>query len=291
MVGHIPNIIFNGILMGGIYALVAMGFTLQYGVARVLNLGHGEFIMFAAFSSLSLYVLFGISPLLSVVMVSVGLGIVGFLLHSTLFRKLLKSSPSWGAFESSSLLAAFGLLYIIQSTAKVIWPGLPWRVTFWAYPLAKILGVQIMANQVIALSFAIALALGFYFFLMRSRIGKAIRAAAEDPATAGLMGINTDRMLALCFGLGAGLAGLAGVLYSTCYSVSTDMGLNYTLVAMVVVVLGGLGSVPGALIGGIIMGIVSEIFNWTYPLFAVPVFYFIFIILLLVRPTGIMGKR
>jgi branched-chain amino acid transport system permease protein len=290
MIAFIPKIIFDGILIGGIYALVAMGFTLQYGVARVLNLAHGEFIMFAGFSTLSLYVLFGINPLLALVIVALGLGIVGFLLHTTLFRKLLKSSPSWAAFESSSLLAAFGLLFMIQATAKIIWPGLPWRITFLAYPI-NILGVQLLANQVIVFSFAIAIALAFYFFLVRSRVGKAIRAAGEDPATAGLMGINTDRVLALCFGLGAGLAGLAGVLYSTCYSVTTDMGLNYTLIAMVVVVLGGLGSVPGAFIGGLILGLVSEIFNWTQALFAVPAFYFIFIILLLVRPTGIMGKR
>jgi branched-chain amino acid transport system permease protein len=290
MIAFIPRIIFEGILIGGIYALVAMGFTLQYGVARVLNLAHGEFIMFAGFSTLSLYVLFGINPLLSLVVVTLGLGIVGFLLHTTLFRKLLKSSPSWAAFESSSLLAAFGLLFMIQATAKIIWPGLPWRITFFAYPI-NILGVQLLANQVIVFSFAIAIALAFYFFLSRSRVGKAIRAAGEDPATAGLMGINTDRVLALCFGLGAGLAGLAGVLYSTCYSVTTDMGLTQTLIAMVVVVLGGLGSVPGAFIGGLILGIVSEIFNWTQALFAVPAFYFIFIILLLVRPTGIMGKR
>ena len=290
MIGFIPKIIFNGILTGGIYALVAMGFTLQYGVARVLNLAHGEFIMFAAFSSLSLYVLFGINPLLALAIVAFGLGIIGFLLHSTLFRKLLKSSPSLGAFESSSLLAAFGLLFVIQATAKIIWPGLPWRVTFLAYPI-RILGVQVMANQVVALSFAIGIALAFYFFLMRSRMGKAIRAAAEDRATAGFMGINTDRVLALCFGLGAALAGFAGVLYSTCYSVSTNMGMNHTLMAMIVVVLGGLGSVPGAFIGGLILGIISEILNWTQPLFAMPVFYVIFIILLLVRPTGIMGKR
>jgi branched-chain amino acid transport system permease protein len=290
MIGFIPKIIFNGILTGGIYALVAMGFTLQYGVARVLNLAHGEFIMFAAFSTLSLYVLFGINPLLSLAIVAFGFWIIGFLLHSSLFRRLLKSSPSPGAFESSSLLAAFGLLFVIQATAKIIWPGLPWRVTFLAYPI-KILGVQVMANQVVALSFAIAIALAFYFFLMRTRMGKAIRAAAEDRATAGFMGINTDRVLALCFGLGASLAGFAGVLYSTCYSVSTNMGMNHTLMAMIVVVLGGLGSVPGAFIGGLILGIISEILNWTQPLFAMPVFYVIFIILLLVRPTGIMGKR
>jgi branched-chain amino acid transport system permease protein len=277
-------------LWGGIYALVAMGFSLQYGVARVLNLAHGEFIMFAAFSSLSLYVLFGISPLFSLVIVSLGLGIIGFLLHSTLFRRLLRSSPSSAAFESSSLLAAFGLLFLIQAVAKIIWPGLPWRVTFLAYPIT-ILGVQVLVNQVVALSFAIAIALAFYFFLARTRMGKAIRAAAEDRATARFMGINTNRVLALCFGLGAALAGFAGVLYSMCYSVSTTMGMDQTLMAIIVVVLGGLGSIPGAFIGGMILGIISQILNWTEPVLAMPAFYVIFIILLLVRPTGIMGKR
>ena len=286
----VPKIIFEGILWGGIYALVAMGFSLQYGVARVLNLAHGEFIMFAAFSSLSLYVLFGISPLFSLVIVSLGLGIIGFLLHSTLFRRLLRSSPSSAAFESSSLLAAFGLLFLIQAVAKIIWPGLPWRVTFLAYPIT-ILGVQVLVNQVVALSFAIAIALAFYFFLARTRMGKAIRAAAEDRATARFMGINTNRVLALCFGLGAALAGFAGVLYSMCYSVSTTMGMDQTLMAIIVVVLGGLGSIPGAFIGGMILGIISQILNWTEPVLAMPVFYVIFIILLLVRPTGIMGKR
>jgi branched-chain amino acid transport system permease protein len=286
----VPKIIFEGILWGGIYALVAMGFSLQYGVARVLNLAHGEFIMFAGFSSLSLYVLFGISPLFSLAIVSIGLGVIGFLLHSSLFRRLLKSSPSLPAFESSSLLAAFGLLFLIQAVAKIIWPGLPWRVTFLAYPI-RIFGVQVLVNQVVALSFAIAIALAFYFFLARTRMGKAIRAAAEDRATARLMGINTNRVLALCFGLGAALAGFAGVLYSMCYSVSTTMGMDQTLMAIIVVVLGGLGSIPGAFVGGMILGIISQILNWTEPVLAMPAFYIIFIILLLVRPTGIMGKR
>jgi branched-chain amino acid transport system permease protein len=290
MIANIPKILFEGILWGGLYALVAMGFSLQYGVARVLNLAHGEFIMFAAFSSLSLYVLFGINPLIALIIVAVGLGIIGFLIHSTLFRKLLRSSPSAGAFESSSLLAAFGLLFIIQAVAKIIWPGLPWRVTFLADPIS-IFGVKVLVNQVVALSFAIAIALAFYFFLARTRMGKAIRAAAEDRPMAAFMGINTNRVLALCFGFGAALAGFAGVLYSMCYSASTSMGMNLTLIAMIVVVLGGLGSVPGAFIGGMILGIISQIINSTEPVLAMPAFYLIFIILLLVRPTGILGKR
>src|SRR5512136_2567812 len=166
MTETILGIVFNGLLIGGIYALIAMGFSLQYGVARVLNLAHGEFIMFAAFVSLSLYTLFGISPLISVVVVTIGMFIVGFPLHRTMFRSLLKSSPSPAAFEGSSLLAAFGLLYIIQSTAKAIWPGLPAWNTYLGFPL-NILGVQILANRVVALSFALVIALAFYVFLAR----------------------------------------------------------------------------------------------------------------------------
>ncbi|MFP4641807.1 MAG: branched-chain amino acid ABC transporter permease [Dehalococcoidia bacterium] len=283
-------VLFGGVLMGGIYALIAMGFSLQYGVARVLNLAHGEFIMFGAFSSIALYTLCGVNPLISLVIVAPGLFIMGFLLHRTLFRSLLKSSPSFAAFEGSSLLATFGLLYVIQNVAKVIWPGLPKQVTFLSFPV-HLLDVTIMTNKVVALSFAIVIALGFYFFLARTRTGKAIRAAAQDPATAGLMGINMDWVLALCFGLGAALAGFAAVLYAMCYSISTSMGMEHTLIAIIVVVLGGVGSIPGAFIGGLILGIISEILRYTEPIMAMPAFYFIFLVLLLVKPTGIMGKK
>jgi branched-chain amino acid transport system permease protein len=289
MTETITNVIFGGVLMGGIYALVAMGFSLQYGVARVLNLSHGEFIMFGGFISVSLFTAFSVNPFLSLVIVALSFFIVGFWLHRTLFRSLQKSSPSLAAFEGSSLLATFGLLYIIQGIAKLIWPGLPIRVTFLAEPI-QILGATILANRLIALSFAIVIAVAFYLFLLRTRLGKAIRAAAQDQATAGLMGIDINRVLAICFGLGAALAGFAAILYSMCYSVSTTMGMEQTLIAIIVVVLGGLGSIPGAFIGGLMLGIVSEILRWTEPVLAMPVFYCVFLILLLVRPKGIFGK-
>ncbi|MBA7560332.1 High-affinity branched-chain amino acid transport system permease protein LivH [subsurface metagenome] len=289
MAAIISNIVLDGVLMGGIYALIAMGFNLQYGVARVLNLSHGEFIMFGGFACFSLYTLFGINPLLSLAIVAPGLFIIGFLLHRTVFRNLLKSSPSLAAFEGRSLLATFGLLFIIQYTARLIWPGLPKQMSFLAFPI-YILGATIMANRVVALSFAIVIGLAFYLFLSRTRMGKAIRAAAQDPTTASLMGVNINRVLAICFGLGALLAGFAAVLHSMCFAIATTMGLQYTIIALIVVVLGGLGSIPGAFIGGLILGIVSEILRWTEPVLAMPVFYSIFLILLLVRPKGILGK-
>ena len=121
-------------------------------------------------------------------------------------------------------------------------------------------------------------------------MGKAIRAAAQDPTTAGLMGVNINNVLAICFGLGAALAGIAGMLISMCYPVHTVMGLEYTVIAIIVVVLGGLGSIPGSFIGGFILGLVGSLVTFFEPGLALAAYYALFILLLLVKPTGLMGK-
>jgi branched-chain amino acid transport system permease protein len=286
----ILDIVFNGVVWGGIYALMSTGFSLQYGVARVLNLSHGEFIMLGSFLTFEVCTLLGITPLLSLPIVGLGLFIIGFLLYGTLFRKLRKSSPSVGAFEGSALLATFGLLYIIQYAAILEWGSLPYNIRYLTTPI-RFWGVVIPTNRIVAFAFAIGISLALYFFLSRTRLGKAIRAAAQDPATAGLMGVNINMVLALCFGLGALLAGFAGVLHILCFPASTIMGLKYTLIAIIVVVLGGLGSIPGCFIGGLILGIVGYAIEHFEPLLSLPAFYVIFLVLLLVRPTGIFGKR
>jgi branched-chain amino acid transport system permease protein len=283
------DIVIGGLLMGGIYALIAMGLSLQYGVAKVLNIAHGEFIMLGAFSTWALYTAFGINPLISLVIVGPLIFIIGFLLHRTMFRSLMKSSPSPAAFEGSSLLATFGLLYIIQNTAIIIWSAASRGITYLASPV-NLFGAVFAANRLVTLGFAVGIGLAFYIFLARTRVGKAIRAAAQDPAAAGLMGVNINLVLALCFGLGALMAGFAGVLYSMCFPISPIMGLGYTLIAIIVVVLGGLGSIPGSFIGGFILGIIGSVVTYIEPSLTVAAFYFIFILLLLVRPTGIMGK-
>jgi branched-chain amino acid transport system permease protein len=279
----------GGLLMGGIYALIAMGLSLQYGVARVLNIAHGEFIMLSAFLTWMLYTSFGVNPLLCLVIVGPLVLIIGYILHTTLFRSLLKSAPSAAAFEGSSLLATFGLLYIIQNVATIIWGAASRGYIYLASPVI-ILGAVFQANRLVTLGFAVGIGLAFYIFLARTRMGKAIRAAAQDPSTAGLMGVNINRVLALCFGLGALMAGFAGVLLSTCFPITSTMGLNYTVIAIIVIVLGGLGSIPGSFIGGFILGIIGSVVNYFEPSLTVAAFYFIFIILLLVRPKGILGK-
>ena len=286
----ILNILLNGVVWGGIYALMSMGLSLQYGVARVLNLAHGEFIMLAAFLTASVCTLPHMNPLISLAIVGPALFIIGFLLYSTLFRHLRKSSPSVGAFEGRSLLATFGLLYIIQYAARLEWGSLPYNIKYLTDPI-HFLGVSIQTNRIVAFAFAIGLSVALYLLLSRTRLGKAIRAAAQDPATAGLMGVNINMVLALCFGLGALMAGFAGVLHIMCFPASTVMGLKYTLIAIIVVVLGGMGSIPGCFIGGLILGIAGYAIEQFNAMLSLPAFYAIFLVLLLVRPAGIFGKR
>jgi branched-chain amino acid transport system permease protein len=344
----ILDILIGGLLIGGIYALIAMGLSLQYGVARVLNVAHGEFIMLGAFGTWALYTSFHINPLISLVIVGPIIFIVGFILHRTFFRHILTSIPvlgeiiilgaliSWtiyellkvykvgnpiaaiiigipiaialdiflrktvfkriggsppsqAAFEASSLLATFGFLYIIQNAAIIVWSSSTRGYTFLATPV-NLAGAVFATNRLLTLGFAVIIGIAFYVFLARTRVGKAIRAAAQDPTIAGLMGVNINQVLAVCFGMGAALAGIAGVLYSMSFSITATMGLERTIIAIIVVVLGGLGSIPGSFIGGFLLGIIGEIVKHFEPSLALASYYVIFILLLMLRPKGIMGK-
>ena len=275
--------------MGGIYALIAAGLSLQYGVGRVLNISHGEFIMLGAFTTWTLYTFFGISPLISLAICGPILFIIGFFIHRTLFQFLRNKSESIDAFADSSLLASFGLLFIVQNLAL-----LAWKADIRGYSYLKssvsIFGAMFAANRLVALLFAVVISTAFYFFLTRTRLGKAIRAAAEDPTTAQVMGVNIHRVLAICFGLGALMAGFAGVLISMMYETQAAMGLEYTIIAIIVVVLGGLGSITGSLFGGFILGLIGSIVTYFDPGLSLIAYYVIFILLLLAKPTGIFGK-
>jgi branched-chain amino acid transport system permease protein len=266
------NIVIAGLLMGGIYALIAMGLSLQYGVARVLNISHGEFIMLGAFITWALFTSIGLNPFISLAISGPVLFGIGFLVYRTLFTSLRNKAPNQAAFEGSSMLATFGLLFIIQNIALAIWGGDMRAYSYLNFGV-KFAGTVFAANRLAALVLAIVVGLGFYIFLARTRMGKAIRAAAQDPPVAGLMGVNINLLLALCFGLGAFMAGFAGLL-----------------IALIVVVLGGLGSIPGSFIGGFILGLVGAIVSHWQPALAVAAYYVLFMVLLIVKPTGIMGK-
>jgi len=289
MIVRIFDIVIAGLLMGGIYSLIAMGLSLQYGVARVLNIAHGEFIMIGALLTWTVYTAFGINPLVSLAICGPVTFILGFLIYRIVFTRLRTSSPSPAVFEANAMLAAFGLFFVIENIGLIIW-GAGMRGYSYLNVGLNFLGTVFAANRLVALLTALVIGVIFYVVIMRTRLGKAIRAAAEDPVAAGLMGVNINQVLALCFGFGALLAGFAGVLVSMCYPIYATMGLEYTLIAIIVVVLGGLGSIPGSFIGGFILGLIGSIVSSWQPSLSIAAYYVLFMLLLIVKPTGILGK-
>lgn len=269
--------------------MIAVGLSLQYGVARVLNVSHGEFIMLGAFLTWTMFTLVGINPLVSLVVCGPVTFALGFVLYRTVYRRIRSASESPEIFEGNSMLASFGFIFIMQNLAILIWGASSRGYSYLAVPV-KLAGAEFAANRLVMLFFAVMICLVFYLFLTRTRTGKAIRAAALDPAAAGIMGIEVNRVLALCFGLGALMAGLAGSLLSMSYMIQPTMGFEYTIIAIIVVVIGGLGSIQGSFIGGFILGIIGTIVTYIEPGLSLVAYYLIFMLLLLVKPSGILGR-
>jgi branched-chain amino acid transport system permease protein len=285
----ILDVIITCLIMGGIYALIAVGLNLQYGVARVLNVSHGEFVMVGAFITYCAHKFFGINPLVSLAISGPMLFIIGLLIYRSLFQYLRKSSESVDVFEGRSMLASFGLLYIIQNIA-LLWMGPNVKAyTYLNFPV-RFLGITLEANRLVALLFTLVVILVFYLFVLHSKIGKAIRAAAQNDTSAQLIGINVKAVLGLCFGLGALLAGLAGSIISMMQEITPIMGFPYLIIAMIVLVLGGAGNILGSLMGGLILGGVTTVVMYWEPGLTLVVSYVIFALILIIRPQGVLAK-
>jgi len=290
MIESAPDIIITGLILGGLYALVAVGLSLQYGVGRVLNIAHGEFIMVGALATFSLFTVWDVRPVFAFGLIIPTLFAIGYALDWWLFNDLRKTSVNEEHFEGRSLLATFGLVFVIQNMILIYWGGQLRGYTYLNTPVS-ILGNRYGANRLLALGVAVGVSLILYAFIKRTRLGKAIRAAAEAPDVASTLGVNKRRVMAISFGLGAALAGLAGVLYSMMFQLSPTTGIELTIVAIVVVVFGGLGSIPGSLIGGFALGLVISFVNFIDPSLSIVAFYLIFILVLLFKPSGIMGRE
>lgn len=290
MITNAVDIIMTGLILGGIYALIAVGLSLQYGVGRVLNVAHGEFIILGALATYTMYTVLGVNPLVAIAIVSPALFVLGFVIDRTIFNDLRRTSPTGDAFEGRSLLVSFGLLFVVQNIMLGLW-GANIRGYTYLTDSVSIFGSRYGVNRVLALVVAIVVSVGFYLFIRSTRLGKAIRAAAEEPDVAAAFGVNKRLVMATCFGLGAALAGLAGVLYSMMFDLQASRGIELTIVAIVVVVFGGLGSITGSLLGGFLLGLVTSVVNFIDPSLSLVAFYLIFILVLLLRPSGIAGRR
>ncbi len=279
------HIVVVGLLVGGIYGLVAIGLNLIFGVIRIVNFAHGEFVMVAMYGAYLCYATLGLDPYVSVLIVVPALFVLGIVVYRLVLQPLHAES-------SMQIFATFGLLILFQNV--VLWAT---RGEGYSVP-SKIAEVTVAAGDIrvttsrLVIFAAVTLAaFALHLFLKRTLLGKSIRAVTQDRQAARLMGINVERTFTITFGIGAALAGLAGALLSPIYTLSPGIGGIFILAAFAVVVLGGLGSVAGAYFGGMIVGLV-EAFAGYYidPELKQAIWFLIFLAVLVVRPTGLFGE-
>ena len=284
------ELIFSGLITGGIYALVALGLNLQYGLMRIPNIAHGEFLMLGAYLTWMVQTSFGISPLLMIPVSFVMLMGLGLVIHWLCFRRLTATSPNIDIFEARGLMVAFGLMFLIQNLVSSIWGGELRGYDYMADPVVMG-GAQFAGNKLLVFAMALIFSLGLMVLLRKTLLGKGVRALMQSQVGAQLVGINTRTLHPLMFGIGLGLSGLAGCLLSMAYTISPAMGEPYTVTALIVITLGGFGSMGGALAGGLLLGVIEAFgMHFTNPSLKALLSYVVFIGVLLFRPKGLFSK-
>lgn len=279
-----------GLVLGGTYALVAMGLTLQYGISRIMNLAYGETIIAASFLAYVLNGSLGINPLLGLV-ISAPLGFAfSYLIYGIMLRPLVARSKTAMSLEIDSILATFGLLFVIQGVLLVLFGANYMSYSYMNFGV-DILGASVAANRLLALGLAVVIGGGLYLLLTRTLWGTALRAVAVSSTSAPLVGIDANRAARLAFALGGALAACGGVVISMYQTFTATSGVVFTMKALIVVIMGGVGNLLGALSAGLILGLV-ETFVATYvsPGLTLAAVYLIFLCILLWRPSGLFGK-
>lgn len=278
-----------GLILGGMYALVAMGLTLQYGVARIMNLSYGEFLVAAALATFFLYTGLGVSPLLGLIIAVPAAFVLNWAIYQLLLVPLVRRAKNRDMLEVDSILATFGMLFVVQGLAHVFVGGQYYSYSYLSIPLS-ILGSTVALNRLIALLFAAVIGLALYFALTRTRAGTALRAVAVDPVSAGLVAIDVRRASAFAFALGGALAAAAGVLVSVFLTLNASMGVVFTTKALIVVIMGGVGNMLGALLAGLVLGLAeTAVARLIDPGLTLAANFALFLIVLLWRPTGLFG--
>ncbi len=275
----------DGLMLGFVYGLAAMGLTLIFGVMRVINLAHATVIMLGMYVVYVLSTQFGINPyagMLLALLLGLAFGVV---IYFVAVHRVINAR------ELTTLLATYSVNLMITGIATTVFTTTP-RALSVELGTFHTGAITILGTKVVAVLIAILVTVALYMYLYRTRIGKSIRAVANNRAAAELMGIHTTRMLALSFGIGTMLAMISGALIATQFSFTVLSGTTYGTKSFVIVVLGGLGNPTGALLGGIILGLLEGVTTMFLPIGWVPVIeYVIFVMILLVRPSGLLGGR
>ncbi|MGI5978028.1 MAG: branched-chain amino acid ABC transporter permease [Oscillospiraceae bacterium] len=281
--------VISGISLGSIYAIIALGYTMVYGIAKMLNFAHGDVIMVGAYMSFCATSYWGMSPYMSVIISMLVCTLLGVVIERLAYKPLRQAT------SLAVLITAIGVSYLLENLALLIWTSNPKVFTsIVGKGSVKLFGDQLSITYVTLLTIMVCVAImvALTLFTSKSKMGKAMRAVSEDKGAAQLMGINVDTTISVTFAIGSGLAAVAGVLLCSAYPTLTPMtGFMPGIKAFTAAVFGGIGSIPGAMIGGILLGII-EIFGKAYisTQLSDAIVFAVLIIVLLVKPTGLLGK-
>lgn len=286
--GLLTNIV-NGLSLGSVYAIIALGYTMVYGIAKMLNFAHGDVIMVGAYVCFCAMSYLGLPPLVGVLLAIVACTVLGIVVEKLAYK------PLRNALSLDVLITAIGVSYFLENAALLIWKSDPKTFpNIVDLPSVVLFDGQltISAVTIVTILCCVAIAVGLTTFVNKTRMGKAMRACSEDRGAATLMGINVNSTISLTFAIGSGLAAIAGVLMCSAYpTLVPTTGLMPGLKAFVAAVVGGIGSIPGAFIGGIVLGVI-EIFAKAYigTQLADAIVFAVLIVVLLIKPSGILGK-
>jgi branched-chain amino acid transport system permease protein len=283
----VGQLIFSGILIGSIYALMSIGLTLIFGVLRIVNFAHGEFLMIAMYGAWAMTRLLGLNPFVAAVAVVPAMFLFGMLVHRLIIR------PGLDKPHLVVVFATMGLSILMQNLALMLFSADLFDVPPMLGGRSFTIGpFYAKPELLIGFSVAVACTLGLRFMLQATYLGKAIRATVQDGEAAMLMGIPVPRIFLITFAGGSALVGLAACMMMPLFSVFPTVGLNFVLIAFVIVVLGGMGSIEGALIGGICIGVVQSISSYyVAPAYGQMFFFILFLLVMTFRPAGLLGRK
>jgi branched-chain amino acid transport system permease protein len=278
------EILIRGLMLGSLYAIVGMGLTLVWGVVGIVNIAHGEFVMLGAYFAFWAFSLLHVNPLFSFVLSVPLFFFFGMMIHKRITERLIKAP------ELSALILTFGMSILIWNLAQFFWTN-TYRSVPYLTGNFQIVGLVFAKSKTISFFLAIGITIALFAFLKYSKVGKGIRATSQNSEVALVCGINTMKMRAVTFGMGIGLAGAAGAIVSLQWVIFPQMGASYVSKAFAIVVLGGLGNIQGAMVGGLIIGILeSLVTQYMTAKMAQIIPSMIILLILLLKPTGLFKK-
>ena len=285
------DILIIGLLLGGTYALMAMGLQLQYGVARIMNLANGEILIAGAFCTFWFYAGTQLSPLFALFLVVPAAFVLNWAIYRVLLQPLVRRAKSQGKLEVDSILATFGISFISVGILLAIFGGQYLDYSYLAQPVF-IFGERYGLNRVVAFAASVVLCTALYLWLHKTRAGLALRAVSVNPSASGLVAINVARTSALAFALGGAVTAAGGGLLSMFLTFDVSLGVVFTLKALVIVILGGVGDIRGTIVASFILGFAeTAVATLIDPGLTLAAAYVLFMIVLLVRPEGLFGRR